>query len=215
VIGAAAMRDKGDRIPMKILYPMHWILILPLVLFSASAAYAHRVTVFAWVEGDRVHTESKFSGGKSVAGGQIIVYDDRSKEKLLEGTTDNQGVFTFTMPRKVQLRIELLAGMGHKNDWIVKEEEFGLSPKGDPVPAGFIPEESAPIQKTPPVSEIESVVEKILDKKLEPVMKLLVQSQQRETTVHDVMAGIGYIFGLVGVGAYFYSRKRNDKSADR
>jgi len=203
---------------VKILHLRHWIITLFLILYTSSAAFAHRVDIFAWVEGDRVHTESKFSGGKSVVGGQIIVYDDRSKEKLLEGTTDDQGGFTFTPSRKARLRIELLAGMGHKNEWVVKEEEFGLTPKGDSgdsAPAALIPVESAPIQKTPSGVEIEGAVERILDKKLEPVMKLLVQSQQRETSVHDVMAGIGYIFGLVGVGAYFYSRKRNDKSADR
>lgn len=40
------------------------ILCLFILAVPLSKAYAHRVTVFAWVEGNRIHTESKFSGGK-------------------------------------------------------------------------------------------------------------------------------------------------------
>ena len=35
-----------------------------LLLLLAAQPLAHNVTVFAWVEGDTVHVESKFSGGR-------------------------------------------------------------------------------------------------------------------------------------------------------
>jgi len=50
------------------------ILLVPSFLVVDSAS-AHKVMIFAWVEGDTVHTESKFSDGKKVKKGDVIVYD--------------------------------------------------------------------------------------------------------------------------------------------
>ncbi len=55
---------------------------------------AHKVMIFAWVQGDKIFTESKFSGGKLVKGGDVIVYDLEGNQ-LLEGQTDDKGEFSF------------------------------------------------------------------------------------------------------------------------
>ncbi len=68
-------------------------------LLWPGAAAAHRVNIFAWVEGDTVHTESKFSGGKRVNGGEIVVYDLEGKQ-LLSGKTNAEGEFSFKIPEK-------------------------------------------------------------------------------------------------------------------
>lgn len=182
-----------------------------------SGAFAHRVTVFAWVEGDVVHTESKFSGGKPVKGGNVLVYDAQSGDKLLEGATDDKGEFSFKAPRMTSLRIELIAGMGHKGEWTVSEEEFdvkegaGTSPDGSRTagPSGSL-EAEQPAQGSPRnLQEIEDAVDRALDRKLAPMMKLLTQSQQQQgPNVRDVIGGIGYIFGLVGLVAYLHFRRK-------
>ena len=76
-----------------------------------ETANAHGVYVFAWVEGDTVYVESKFSGGKKVNSGKIIVTDSQGAE-LLNGTTNDQGEFSFKIPKKTELKIVLLAGVG-------------------------------------------------------------------------------------------------------
>ena len=43
-----------------------------LLLLSFSLALAHNVTVFAWVEGDTVHVESKFSGGRRPVAALVV-----------------------------------------------------------------------------------------------------------------------------------------------
>ena len=82
-------------------------------LIGGDSAFAHKVNVFAWVEGDEVYTMSYFSDGKEVIGGLIEVYDGR-ENKLLEGKTDSRGEFKFTLPRKEDLKIVLTASLGHK-----------------------------------------------------------------------------------------------------
>ena len=44
-----------------------------LALLLCAGANAHRVNIFAWIEGDQVVTESKFSSGSRVQKGAVTV----------------------------------------------------------------------------------------------------------------------------------------------
>ena len=96
---------------------------LALLVLAASAivlychdALAHRVIVFAFVEGDTVHTTSKFPGGKRVKNGEIVVKDLQGNT-LLQGVTDENGEFSFKIPKREALKVILKAGMGHMAEW--------------------------------------------------------------------------------------------------
>ncbi|MGW8186791.1 MAG: hypothetical protein ACWGNK_05980 [Desulfobacterales bacterium] len=197
-----------------------------LLLLSCSQALAHNVTVFAWVEGDTVYVESKFSGGRRPVAAPVEVYDARGN-LLLKGVTDEKGEFSFKVPKKTEMKVVLLAGMGHKGEWIIpfsdldavsdgttaqvletnspssrptdpNQAKSAISPVGaDPVPAGYVS-----------ADEIRKAVEATLDTKLKPVMKLLVETRQSGPSVTDILGGIGYIFGLIGVAAYFSAKRR-------
>jgi hypothetical protein len=112
--------------------------------FRIEPAYAHRVNVFAWVEGDTIYVESKFSGGKKVKTGKIIVTDPRGTE-LVKGTTNDQGEFSFKIPKKTDLKIVLLAGAGHRAQWTIPATEIEVPaaekppvPGKDPTVKGII-----------------------------------------------------------------------------
>ena len=102
-----------------------WLTLLVLTSGSlaASQAWAHKVNLFAYVEGGTVYTESYFPDGKKVEGGAIEVLDASGK-KVLEGKTDAQGTFNFPLPKKEDLTIMLDATMGHKNSFILKKSEM-------------------------------------------------------------------------------------------
>jgi nickel transport protein len=202
-----------------------------MVLFCiTNTAYAHKVMIFAWVEGDKVFTQSKFSGGKKVKGGKISVYDTQEK-LLLKGKTDDQGEFSFKIPGEKTLKIVLNTSAGHRAEWTVPKNDFGKVSEKKPVksnskkPQTKIPSNTIPVEPTenpaseipqviqppgPGADEIEKAVEKALDKKLKPVIKRLNESQDRGPTISEILGGIGYIFGLMGVGAYFHYRRRKD-----
>ena len=202
------------------------LFMVVLILLPFSQALAHNVTVFAWVEGDTVHVESKFSGGRRPVAAPVEVYDTRGN-LLLRGVTDQNGEFSFKVPKKTEMKVVLLAGMGHKGEWTIplsdlEDGSIGtLSPatgtssqppattnpdqaqsvatavSGNPVPAGYVT-----------AAEIRNAIEGALDAKLKPVMKLLVETRQSGPSVTDILGGIGYIFGLIGVAAYFSSKRR-------
>jgi len=93
------------------------------ILLTGSTANAHRVTIFAWVEGETIYTKSKFSGGKKVVGGDILVYDAH-ENRLLTGKTDEKGEFSFKVPKKEALKVVLQAGAGHRGEWMIPADEI-------------------------------------------------------------------------------------------
>ena len=107
--------------------PILYVLLLALMCVIAAPAtvFAHKVTVFAWVEGDKVYTESKFSGGRVVKGGLIEIFNETG-EKLLEGKTNDSGEYSFNPPQKTTLIVKLTAGMGHQAQWKIQKDEFGI-----------------------------------------------------------------------------------------
>ncbi len=187
--------------------------IVLLTAIASSSAWAHKVTVFAWVEDDTVYTQSKFSGGRSAKNAKIAVYN-AAGEKLLEGRTDTQGRFAFSPPKAETLRIVLMAGSGHRGEWTVAAEEFAPSAAqaGAPAEARTLETKSAhasapPEATTPKVDELQAMIEAALDKKLAPVLRRL-EVQEQGPALKDVFGGIGYIVGLVGLVAYLRSRRK-------
>ena len=63
--------------------------------------------------------------------------------------------------------------------------------------------EPAPAAALPLPAGIDKALEKALDKKLAPIMRMLAEMQEQKVRPTDVLGGLGYIFGLVGVAAYF------------
>ncbi len=100
-----------------------------LLFFGIGPVHAHRINLFAWVEGDTVYVESKFSGGKGVKEGKIIVTDPEGNE-LLSGTTNENGAFSFRVPKKTELKIVLAAGTGHRAQWTIAAGEIEMPAAG-------------------------------------------------------------------------------------
>ncbi|MFH1082918.1 MAG: hypothetical protein V1751_05960, partial [Pseudomonadota bacterium] len=64
--------------------------------------------------------------------------------------------------------------------------------------------------------EIRVAVERALENKLRPVMEMLTEVRDRGPTLRDVIGGIGYIIGLVGLAAYLrYRRKPTDSNQEK
>ncbi|WP_305046541.1 carboxypeptidase regulatory-like domain-containing protein [Geoalkalibacter sp.] len=104
-------------------FPTALLLIFALLLPSAPA-WAHKVNIFAYVEGKTVYTESYFSAGKPVREGRVQVFDS-NREPLLDGRTDEEGRFSFPVPKIDDLTIVIEVGMGHKNSFQLKKSALG------------------------------------------------------------------------------------------
>ncbi len=195
-----------------------------LVLLNVSTALAHGVSIFAWVQGDTVHTQSKFMGGKRPNQALIEVFDETGN-LLLKGKTDTQGLFSFRAPKKSDMQIVLTAGMGHRAIWALSKEDFqeaAVEPGHHPQMNAITSEKSVepdlktqiidgPTENGLSAAEVTALVESILDRKLKPLMDRITALNENRISLSDILGGIGYIVGLVGLATYMqYRGKRSD-----
>lgn len=189
---------------MKFVLKYGWITCL-FFLLVAEPVYAHKVMIFGWTEGDRVETISKFSGGKRVQNAPVMVYGPDGS-LLLSGKTNTKGEFSFSRPAVSKLKLVLEATMGHKTTCEVElkdpvsteETENTMDDAGVQVVSE---KESGPCSS----KEIEAVVEKTLDRKLGKILQLI-QEKEDKQKISDIIGGIGYILGLIGIGLWFKNR---------
>jgi len=191
---------------------------LVLLILLSSNGLAHKVNLFAYAENGMVHTESYFSDGKKVMDSTVEVFDAKSNKLLLSGKTDKNGEFSFKIPQATGLRIVLTASMGHKNEYLLSEDEVR-----DAIGIAKLPEKAPPEKmetekrQAPPEratqtydNQLEAIVEHVVEKKTAPIMKKLIkiEEQMQKPSLQDIIGGLGYIIGLMGIGIYFkYKRK--------
>ena len=180
------------------------IVALPMV----SQVWAHKVNVFAWVEGDTVFVEGYFPGGKKSQNSLVEVFNPAGT-KLLEGRTNEKGEFSFKVPERTDLKIVLTASMGHKNDFIVPASHFQEGESSSSIPAQSLAESAKDSSAHPAdLSQLEEMIDRALDRKLAPVIKLIRDTRKEVPSITEIVGGIGYIVGLFGVFMYFKSRKK-------
>lgn len=177
----------------------------------ASPVYAHKVFVFAWVEGDQVCTDSYYSKSRKVKNGTISVHDS-SGNKIHEGQSDENGAFCFIPSVRDDLTITLEAGMGHKGEFLLEKSEL---PENLPDPSSGAPatnleeptnsEEKSHVSLQINPDEIKKQVEAALDDKLKPVMRAIAELKKEDDSpdIKDIVGGLGWIMGLMGLFLYF------------
>jgi nickel transport protein len=182
-----------------------------LIILFPCFIFGHKINIFATVEGNKIFTQSYASDGRKIKGGIIEVYD-KSGNKLLSGVTDSLGEFSFVIPKKDDLKIVIIGGMGHRAETIVPAEDLPeiVSPKMERAQTSQNKESS----KSPSRADIDTVVirrliEDAIDRRLHPVIKIIAEQKKEQIRFTDVVGGIGYIFGIVGICAYFMGKKRN------
>lgn len=200
-----------------------------MLMVSATPAWAHRVLVFAYVEGQNIHIESKLVPDTPVKEGKVLISDKQSGQVLVTGQTDALGKFACPIPaeavaQKLDLLIVVEAGMGHKGEWLLKAEKYlpGAASGVPAVPAPSAPATAAPAAVASPASPpatahpmdaqaLEEAVSRAVARELAPVKEMLAELTVHRTSLTDIIGGLGYILGIFGLWAYFLS-KRTGKS---
>lgn len=235
----------------------HIFMVSLIVLAFALDAHAHRVNVFAWLEGDRVVVECGFSRSQPVKNGQVTVYDNITNKELLQGRTDSRGRYVFSVPGVVRdghgLRVEINAGQGHVSDWVMSAEELydaaALTAGFDraeiaaraigqntparpqapdlPMPAARSHDQvppaatrqirqvetaqAMPTQAATP-EHVRQIVNESLDAKLSPLHQRMAAMESRGAGIVEIIGGIGWIIGLVGLWLYYRGRRKEDSN---
>ena len=197
-----------------------------LVFLLGRPALAHKVYLFAWVEGDTVYCDAYFSKSRKVQGGTITVKDEKGTV-LAQGETDDQGAWQFPVPGRMDLFLEVSAGTGHRGEFMIAEDELpgqaGTGETGQPGDAakgstGADADKSitqpavteSPV--VPPKMDVEAIRQVVadeLDRKLQPLARsVALLREDQGPSLNEIIGGIGYIFGIMGLVMYFRSKKQ-------
>jgi len=204
-----------------------YLLVAFLCLIFVPLAHAHKVNIYAYAESGRVYSEGYFVDGTKAKNSVIEVFDEKDGTKLLEGKTDEEGKFSFQIPKATSLKLVFHASMGHQAEFTLGEDEVRAAMDAkQPLKASSVksPSQSevSAAKKTPKKeraeaaeckglseSEIETIVGSAMDKKLQPLMRMIVQLQESsgKPKITEIIGGIGYIIGILGIVAYFKAKR--------
>lgn len=201
--------------------------VFSLVFLSESSALAHKVNVFAFVEGDKLVVDGYLSGGSKAQNAVVQVHDSNGV-KLAESKTNTKGVCEFSLGSiktdSQSLKVVLEADMGHRGEYVVELHEPLLNIKNTQVSqrveSGQAALTSVDSKSSEPpgrmnMDDLARSLGPIIDQKLEPLVKMLAQQEriliQQQTggpRLNEIAGGIGWIIGLAGIAAFFWRGSR-------
>ncbi len=175
----------------------------------AHSALAHKLNVFTYVEGKQVFVEGYFADGKRAKNSQVKVYNDK-REIVTEGMTNEEGEFSFFTPEVTTLRIHLDAGMGHAAEYTLSASEFNVTGSSDERTTlssqAALSATTNDMQNIASHDEIKVLVEQAVSSAVKPLVREIAELKNK-TNFSDIVGGIGFILGALGLFAYLKARK--------
>lgn len=198
-----------------------------LAILCAHPVWAHGLNIFAWLESDEVLVQCDFGQNRPAVNTAITVYDSADKKELARGKTSAQGRYAFRVPEVIRqghgLIIVADAGQGHRGEWTMDAAELyaaaSLTAGFDKAALEAAQNEGAHIHvKARPAGtpfpqavltpeQVKNIVHEALELKLAPIRKEIAAHATSGPTFAEIIGGIGWIIGLVGIGFYFKSRR--------
>ncbi len=189
------------------------------------------MNVFAYVDGPKIFVEGYFTGSSKAVGATVEVFDAQGN-KLHEGKTNDNGVYSFkvldVVPVRGDVRIVLKAGPEHQAEFRIPAADLPAYPKRKSA-AVAAPQESQPQetatgedQATRALPNDQALLKRIVDeavssriKPLETMLgqqqKFLMELREKRISLTEIFGGIGWIIGILGIAAYLMSRRHMKK----
>ncbi|MBO8085018.1 MAG: carboxypeptidase regulatory-like domain-containing protein [Marichromatium sp.] len=172
------------------------VLLLALLMLCWQPAWAHRLNLFAGVEGMRISGSVYFSGGAPAVGVPIEL---SGGEVSLALVSDAEGRFAQTVARAADYRLVARTADGHRAEWRIDAAEFVAAP-----PPQAATQTIAPTPVADPA--LLAAIEQAVARQLRPLREELAAEQAR-VRLRDLLGGLGYILGLTGLALWWRARR--------
>jgi nickel transport protein len=128
---------------------------------------------------------------------------------LARGSTDSKGRFSFSLQRASlkEIRVTVDAGMGHHAFQILH-----LEPVAEPVVSPSAAVQEGDCEKASDHLLLSSeMMREIVRGELEPLKNMLLslRREQEKAGITEILGGIGYIFGIVGICMWYRGGRRS------
>lgn len=183
-------------------------------LLAVTPVSAHKLHVFAYAEGATIRGEVYARGGEMVHQAVVTAYGPGG-ERLGEAATDKEGKFVLKAAMRCDHRLVADAGGGHQAEFTLTAAELpdSLPPKANqaesPQPVVRTPETPEPLAPHASPVDQEQILAQLaaLERQIVQLRKQI-DGYEEKTRWHDVLGGLGYILGLMGLAYYFLGRKK-------
>jgi nickel transport protein len=168
----------------------------------AAPAAAHRLKVFATVEGAEIAGYGFFVGGGRAARATVRA-EGPGAAPLYAGVADDAGAFRFPAPARGPVTVTLDAGDGHVAAAVLGAERFasaGAARAAEPAPAP-----AAAGDGGLSAAEI-AAIEAAVARQTRPVLEALAAAEAR-VRFGEVAGGLGVIAGLTGLALWWRGRR--------
>jgi len=199
--------------------------VFALLLLCPASAFAHKLYVFAQVDGTTIQGRAYFPGDVPAQKSTVIARDASGRE-LGRTMTDDAGKFTFTVREHVDYHLAAETPDGHGGQYVVHAAElpdslpadvpttdrgshvatnYPLSgPESQATDHAGVPAASAG-KESDPAAVGAQLIE--LRKQIQELRQQIFDSDER-LRFRDILGGIGFILGLAGVAFYMKARQR-------
>ena len=178
-------------------------LLAALALLAASTwpAQAHRLKLFATLEGETISGYAFFVGGGRAQDADLRIKDEAGRE-IAQLTTDKSGAYSFKAPQTQTYHLVANTGDGHVAEATIDKGRFS----GASAVASAADEDDAPASAAT-TAQIERAVDAAVARQLRPLMEAYEAAESR-TRFNDIMGGIGMIVGLAGLALWSSARRK-------
>ena len=184
-----------------------------LILISVKATLAHKVNVFGYREVNCIIGEAYFSDGSPCKKCLVEIYDKQGK-KIAQTTTDERGKFKVLVNEKGSVKIKLIAGEGHLAEYEIEglkevtEKNQASSQKE--ISKKIVKSKNSQIQTSISKDELKKIVREVVAEETECIKSILMdlKKDMNKAKIHEIIGGIGYIFGIWGIIALLKTRKK-------
>lgn len=167
------------------------LLACTLVIIMSTNASAHRMKLFAWVEGDTIGGDAYFMGGEMIANATIELLAEQQVVAAMQSDSAGQFMFDSVIPGNYQLRAD--AGQGHIASFDIAQTEFAT----ETLTVAAMTTDSTVASPAMTGALTSAQLETAIAKAMRPLREEIDQYEAK-VRMHDVLGGIGYIFGLFG-----------------
>jgi nickel transport protein len=178
----------------------------PALLLLAPAAWAHGLKVFADRDGAAIVGHAYYAGGG--ASQQVPVRILTASGQIVATlTTDATGAFAWSPAEAVAYTVVVESADGHR-------ATCAIAAAGGPAatsPELALPATSGGFTAT---AELEALVARAVASQVRPLREQLLLAEERRR-LQDVVAGLGYVFGIMGVILFFKAARRRTPPPDR
>jgi len=187
------------------------ILALFVIVYPATIATAHKLNVFAYSEDSSIRGEAYFNDGAPARNCEVLIKAEGDGSVMGRGRTDEDGNFAVNIDPSNRKFVTVLVdgGMGHLGRVNIALSSFDNSTDiSDPNSTDKVTLEEEQIENQIVAlgeKEIASIVKSVLRSEIEPLRAEIIQLRKEfaKPGFNQIMGGIGYIFGLIGVALWF------------